>query len=284
MPHHNWTLTHSDNSFNQITYKPSGEKWAAEALLLSDLHFDNPHCDRDLLKTHLDEAVAKNAPIIVAGDFFCAMQGKGDLRGSKADVRPEHNVGNYLDSIVTEAVNWWQPYKQHLAIVGKGNHETGVLDRKEVDLIGNFGALMRASGGITQTAGYASYIKLSYLYNRNNSKYIYMHHGYGGGSQATRSTNHWMQYIGQVEADVYIAGHTHWKEHVPYRRAYCTTRGRVNYKDIHCLRLGTYKDEYRSDDMSGYHHVKGRGPRPLGGWWMIQERQRHDVYFKFAEC
>ncbi len=68
-------------------------------LLLSDLHWDNPHCDRDLLKNHLDEAVRRNAAIVVNGDFFCLMQGKGDPRRSKDDIRPEHNNGRYLDSI-----------------------------------------------------------------------------------------------------------------------------------------------------------------------------------------
>ena len=279
-----WKLTHKTNSVNILTYAPQGEHWNTDILLLSDLHFDNPHCDRKLLKKHLDQAVKRNAAIIVAGDFYCAMQGKGDLRGSKEDIRPEHNVGNYLDSLVTEAVEWWQPYKKHLAIIGRGNHEQSVLDKKEVDLLGNFAAMMRASGGITQTAGYASFIKLEFRYQRLIFALMYMHHGYGGGSQSTRSTNHWMQYIGQVQADMYLAGHTHWKEHVPYRRATCNGHGKIEYKDIHCLRLGTYKDEYRSDNMSGYHHVKGRGPRPLGGYWMTMTRASHAMEYKFSEC
>ena len=57
-------------------------------LLISDLHWDNPHCDRELLKNHLDEAVRRNAAVVVNGDFFCLMQGKGDPRRSKDDIRP----------------------------------------------------------------------------------------------------------------------------------------------------------------------------------------------------
>lgn len=279
-----WTLTHKNNSVNILTYTPRGKNWNTDILLLSDLHFDNPHCDRELLKSHLDQALERNSAIIVAGDFFCCMQGKGDLRGAKHDVRPEHNVANYLDSIVNEAVQWWQPYKEHLAIVARGNHEQSVLDKKEVDLLGNFAMLMRTSGGITQTAGYSSFLKLKYRYNRAITKVAYINHGYGGGSQSTRATNHWMQYIGQVRADIYMAGHTHWKEHVPYRIAQVNSRDTIEYKDIHCVRLGTYKDEYKTDDMSGFHHLKGRGPRPLGGWWMNQSRIDESFLYKFTEC
>jgi hypothetical protein len=41
-----------------------------EFLLISDLHWDNPHCDRTLLANHLKEAQRRNAGVIVNGDFF----------------------------------------------------------------------------------------------------------------------------------------------------------------------------------------------------------------------
>ena len=63
-------------------------------LLLSDLHIDNPKCDRRLLLKVLNEAVERNALILIFGDLFCLMQGKGDPRRSKADIRPEHNKPN----------------------------------------------------------------------------------------------------------------------------------------------------------------------------------------------
>ncbi|NBW22393.1 MAG: hypothetical protein EBR82_82030, partial [Caulobacteraceae bacterium] len=94
------------------------------AKLISDLHWDNPKCDRALLKKDLDEAVERNALIIVNGDFFCLMQGKGDPRRSKDDIRPEHNKGNYLQAVVEDAVDWFSPYKNNLALIGYGNHET----------------------------------------------------------------------------------------------------------------------------------------------------------------
>jgi len=45
-------------------------------LLRSDVHHDNPKCNQDLERKHLDEAIEYDAPIIDNGDLFCAMQGK----------------------------------------------------------------------------------------------------------------------------------------------------------------------------------------------------------------
>ena len=63
-------------------------------LLTSDRHHDNPHCNQELEKKHLDQAVEREAVIIDYGDLFCAMQGKYDRRHSKDDIRPEHQSGN----------------------------------------------------------------------------------------------------------------------------------------------------------------------------------------------
>ena len=77
--------------------------------LLSDLHWDNPKCDRKMLKAHLDYCKENDIPIFINGDFFCLMQGRGDNRRNKSDIRPEHNNFRYLDSIVETAVEWWTP-------------------------------------------------------------------------------------------------------------------------------------------------------------------------------
>ena len=49
-------------------------------LLLSDLHFDHPKCNRELLKHHIEECIRKDGYILINGDFFCIMQGKYDKR------------------------------------------------------------------------------------------------------------------------------------------------------------------------------------------------------------
>ena len=46
-----------------------------KVLLLSDIHWDNPKCDRELLKRHLDQAKEIGADVLLNGDTFCLMQG-----------------------------------------------------------------------------------------------------------------------------------------------------------------------------------------------------------------
>jgi hypothetical protein len=100
--------------------KVGDEQWF---LLQSDVHWDNPHCDRKKLKKHLDLAMQRNAPVLDFGDFFCAMQGKYDKRSSKNDIRPEHQNGNYLDSLVNTAHDYLKTYAKLITLRGNGNHE-----------------------------------------------------------------------------------------------------------------------------------------------------------------
>ena len=51
-----------------------------KVLLLSDIHWDNPKCQRDLLKRHLDEAKEIGADVLLNGDTFCLMQGAYDVK------------------------------------------------------------------------------------------------------------------------------------------------------------------------------------------------------------
>ena len=65
--------------------------------MLSDIHWDNPKCNRKLLKYDLDYCLKESIPIMINGDMFCLMQGRGDNRRNKSDIRPEHNNAKYLD-------------------------------------------------------------------------------------------------------------------------------------------------------------------------------------------
>ncbi len=122
-------------------------------LLMSDLHWDNPKCDRELLKNHLDEAVKRDCKIILNGDTFCIMQGKYDPRRSKKDIRPEHNKANYIDAVIHDAVDWFAPYKDHILLVGYGNHETAILKALETDPVQRFVDLLNTTHGANLYAG-----------------------------------------------------------------------------------------------------------------------------------
>jgi hypothetical protein len=149
------TTKHSRN-IHDITCQ-SGQ----EFLLISDLHWDNPHCDRGLLTNHLKEAQRRNAGVIVNGDFFCLMQGKGDPRRSKEDIREEHNNARYLDSIVNTAVEWFAPYAKNLLLVGYGNHETSIIHHQETDILQRFASTLNyATGSAVEVGGYGGTIDI----------------------------------------------------------------------------------------------------------------------------
>ena len=128
------TLTRHSKNVHEILL-PFGN---AKLGIFSDIHWDNPKCDWKILKKDLDYCKENNIPIMFNGDTFCLMQGKWDPRGTKSDIRPEHNNIRYLDSIIETAVDFFTPYAHLITVVGYGNHETAILKRHETDVLQRF--------------------------------------------------------------------------------------------------------------------------------------------------
>src|SRR5688572_23682139 len=80
--------------------------WEQRYLLISDVHFDSPHCDRKLLTKHLEQAKAVGAGVLCIGDWFDAMGGKNDKRAHKSGVRAEDSRDNYFDSLVDSSADY----------------------------------------------------------------------------------------------------------------------------------------------------------------------------------
>ena len=111
-------ITHAPNVHEAQYFFEVGElNRKVRIAMLSDIHWDNPKCDWELLKKDLEYCKANNIRIHINGDFFCMMQGRGDFRGNKADIRPEHNTATYLQSVVTTAVEWWKPYAHLIDVI-----------------------------------------------------------------------------------------------------------------------------------------------------------------------
>lgn len=130
-----WRVIEHARNVHEIRFDGVAAGFTHPVLLSSDQHWDNPHCDRRLMKAHLDQALALRAPVVIYGDFFCCMQGKWDKRSSKQDLRPEHAGSNYFDRLVATAADWLAPYASILAVIGPGNHETAILKNHETNLI-----------------------------------------------------------------------------------------------------------------------------------------------------
>jgi hypothetical protein len=242
-------------------------------LLMSDVHWDNPHCDRDLLKRHLDEAVKHEAPILDAGDWHCAMQGRFDNRSSKNDLRPEHQRGDYLDALVRTSAEWLRPYQHLLTVRGFGNHETGILKRHETHLTERLVERLKTQGAEhVVMGGYSGYVVFNVTYSGTCKKAFKMHyhHGAGGGGPVTRGviqTNRQAVYL--ADADIVWNGHTHDAWNVPISRVRlnpsCTEVEHV--RQVH-VRTAGYKQEY-GDGYGGWHIERWGPPKPLGAAWLV---------------
>lgn len=243
----------------------------ARVLLQTDAHWDNPHCDQKLYYTHLDEALACNAPVIDGGDFFCAMQGKFDKRSSKSDLRPEHVKGDYLDSLVSTATKALKPYKNILTVRAQGNHETAIRKCHETDLTERLVERLRAEGSTTVHAGgFSGWVRfyLRYGGTRRASFDLWYHHGYGGGGPVTRGTIQTSrQAVYLANADIVLNGHTHDEWIMPIQRIRLNHQGNVEQcRQVH-VRTPGYKDEY-ADGHGGWHIERGGPPKPIGAAWL----------------
>ena len=238
--------------------------------MLSDIHWYNPKCDWDVLKSHLDYFKKNNIPVMINGDFFCLMQGRGDNRRNKSDIRPEHNNFRYLDSIVETAVEWWTPYAEILTVIGYGNHETGVIKWQETDILQRFVDLLNLKCGTNvQVGGYGGWLVFK-VGTRNLVTYkVKYFHGSGGGGIVTKGAINLTRALELYEDfDVFTMGHIHEnasRNDVRDMIYHHPTKGyTIKHRQIHLMLTGTYKEEYE-DGHHGWHVERGAPPKPLGG-------------------
>jgi len=258
------------------------EQWF---LLSSDRHHDNAHTDWDLEAKHLKEAVNRQAGIIDIGDMHCAMQGKWDKRADRSALREQYRQGEYLDSLVKLASDFYAPYAQNFVIVGRGNHETAIVKRHETDITERTCELMsHMSGNKVHAGGYGGWIILrAHLGSKKmhviRIKYF---HGSGGGGPVTRGviqTNRMSVFL--PDADLVVTGHTHDNWVLPIARERINRNGQIYMDDQTHVRCGTYKDEY-GDGFGGWHIERGGPPKPLGAVWLRIWQEGHDKVVKYA--
>lgn len=244
--------------------KAGSEAWV---LWMADEHWDHPKCDLKTLKAHHQEAAERRALIVKVGDTFCAMQGQWDKRADKSSLRPEHQHGDYLDRLVKTAADWYEPYKQNIALIGLGNHETAIYKYHETCLVERLCQSLRDRGGIARKGGYSGWVRMMLARSTHSwSHRAFYHHGFGGGGPVTKGLIDFNRLAEWVEADSIISGHVHWKNCTPVTRMHLNDASELRRDEMYFIRCGTYKDEFE-DGHAGYHVEKGRGPRPLGGWW-----------------
>ncbi len=266
-----WTLTQKQrHTFRIETEWEMRRDWERWFFVCSDQHWDNPHCNRELYKRHLDQAVERNAGIIMVGDLFCLMQGKYDPRHQKKDVRPEHDVDDYLDAVIEDCANFHAPYAQNMTVCGMGNHELHIVKRHETNPTERFcQSLFAKTGHKVHNGLYAGWIQFMFRFkDKKMSQSLDMkyHHGYGGGGIVTKGAIQNQRRQTFVDADIHVTGHIHERTKSEWMRECITSQGVYKKTVQRHICLGTYKDDY-ADGACSWEANRGQPPKPQGGWW-----------------
>ena len=248
-------------------------------LVLSDVHFDSPECDRDLLVKHLDQAQAINAPVLIIGDWFDSMRSTGDRRHTHG-AREEYDRLEYLDVLVENSAKFLTKYKDVIALITQGNHESAMLRHHNTDLTRRLAREIGSCYGM-----YRGWLvvntRLASKGQTTLSTKIYYDHGSGGSAPVTRGvikTNR--RAVMLPDADIVLSGHIHerWIVEVPRIRLH-KNYSVTQQSQIH-VSTGTYKKE---DLTKGWGAEKGFGPPALGGCWLdlwaerVRSTQRYEI-------
>jgi hypothetical protein len=218
----------------------------------------------------LDQAREKEAGIFIIGDLSDVMQIKGDPRSAKSELRPEYLVDDYIDAVVDDTIEYFRPYKDNLIMVGEGNHETACTGHHETNVVARFCKALDVPH-----MGYAGYIRWMFGYKTGgngrqsgmSSIPMWFHHGAnGGGGDVTKGVARAQREMGPVpDARIYVGGHIHRSWRIDDMRVRLTPGGKTTTERTLHVCLPTLKDEF--DMQGGYHIVKGRWPRVVGGYW-----------------
>ena len=265
-----WTTEEIKRNIHKVQFE-HGEP--ATMLLISDVHFDSKKCDRKLLTKHFEEIRNRNGYVIVNGDWFDLMQGKYDPRGSKYDIRPEYNKGDYIDSVIRDSAQWLAQWGVPI-FFGQGNHETNILRRLETNVLERLCEQLRSLGTMAYVGGYSGWLIIQSKRIGNSSKpktmqtVVHYHHGSGGNAQ--RSKGILKADINQMQnpdADIIIRGHDHNKWYLPVTVQ--RLNGRYNEEKqstVHHLQTGSYK--LQGDRFAGWETEKGFPVTRMGGWFL----------------
>jgi hypothetical protein len=269
-----WTIEKDPNSVCAKVRVPfeTVNGWEFWTLITSDEHIDSPKCDVKLLRHHMSQAVDRGAPMFKLGDTLDAMQGKGDKRSDKTDLADKHRRSDYLNSLVEEAVLFYEPYKENLAYIGYGNHETSLIKHYEFDAVSFIVRDLQLQGSPVVKGGYRGWVK--FLFTRKGkgswrqSVNLYQIHGYGGGGPVTKDViQASRKAVYLPDADIVVSGHTHDRNVFPIERIRLSDHGKESQSTQYHIKTGGYKNAFENHDQ-GFEVEKGMPPKPLGGYWI----------------
>jgi len=260
--------------------------WEQWVLLTADRHFDSKHCNRKLMKRHMDLAIQRDALIIDAGDFFDAMQGFYDPRKNYDELRPEYVATNYLDAIVTDAGKWFEPYADRFAVIAMDNHETNLERRTGTNLVQRLVQELNGRGGQCMAGEYSGYVLFRFRIHKTKRAAVVLkyHHGMGSNAPVTRGvigTNRMAVMF--PDADILVSGHNHESWIVPIQRERIRQSGKIYQAPQWHVRVPSYKNGWESG--KGF-DVEKMSPKPVGCVWLrfyLASSMQSKIGFEFSQ-
>lgn len=244
-----------------------------QLLPMSDVHFDSKHCNRVLLKQHLDKALKEGRRVSIYGDWFDIMGTKRDPRSSTNEVRHDYlqSGRSYLDLVVEDSYEFLKGYLPILDFISYGNHETAIVRHQETDPLDRLIFLLNQAGGKTVAKGaYWGFqvIRTRYATSRKVRYLLAYHHGYGGNAPRSKGMlKSQLDNRRYPDANLIVSGHTHQKWHDPSNISYrVDIKGHLKRFYSDTLVLGTYKQKADDDLGMGWEDEKGFEPASVGTW------------------
>ena len=248
-------------------------------LLLSDIHWDNPKCNRELLKKHLNIALEQKMRILINGDTICGMTGKNDRRGTKETLRKEFARNDHWNSICEGAIEFFKPYAHLIEVIGYGNHETAITRHLEIDVLKFIVAGLNTQENVNvQLGGYGGWVIYGFQRDNGHGRACYRikyYHGTGGGGPVSRGSIQFNRMKAMIEnADMIWSGHVHEDMEMTYTVERISANHKVYLKNVTMVRTSTYKEEY-NEGIAGWHVERGAPPKYLGGRILTLKPERH---------
>ena len=254
-------------------------------LYVSDVHFDSVFCNRDLFKSHLDEAVKRNANVCIFGDYFDSMQGRYDKRRSYPLLREEYKRDDYFDFVTEDAIRWLLPYAHLFDIMSDGNHEMSVLKHSGTNLMDRLVTGLRTKGENCHAVhgGYGGWIRYMFSQGAELRKHtqssikLKYYHGSGGEAPVSRGaiqTNRQAVYL--PDANLVINGHSHHAYYIPITRERIGNKGKLYFDICHFIRIPGYMQSY-GDGSDGWEAERGGVPKPIGAFWVKFTLSNHNI-------
>lgn len=180
----------------------------------------------------------------------------------------KHNVrvDAYVNRMVADLADFYEPFANHIEIMKLGNHETAFIKHHHVDpmamLIQELNrrrdpALLPIFYGGYTMWWLVKFVRTSEAGNRlgSQSVKIWMHHGAGGAAPVTKGVIDRARIQDSIwGADVYVIGHKHNQASVPVMKEECDDYGNVSRRMVDFIEVAGYSgwEQDAPDVEDGY--------------------------------